>query len=93
MLPAAWARRRCKLRFQQLVGLYSEDNQATEGDARMARAQTIQIYLPSGNPSGIRIANLTTRTVRMFEIPRPLLREFLERQESRQVGWDCPEFS
>lgn len=52
----------------------------------MVRAQTIQIYLPSGNPAGIRIASLTTRTVRVFDIPRSLLSEFLKRPESRQVG-------
>lgn len=52
----------------------------------MATAQTIQIFLPSGNPTGIRVASLTTRTVRVFEVPRPLLREFLTRPESSQVG-------
>ncbi|WP_040796442.1 GIY-YIG nuclease family protein [Nocardia higoensis] len=52
----------------------------------MARAQTIQIYLPSGNPSGIRVASITTRTVRVFEVPRSLLGEFLKRPESGQVG-------
>jgi hypothetical protein len=52
----------------------------------MARAQTIQIYLPSGDPTGLRIANLTTRTVRVFDIPRLLLPEFLERPEAQQVG-------
>lgn len=52
----------------------------------MARPQTIQIYLPSGNPAGIRIANITTRTVRVFDVPRPLLSEFLQRAESGQVG-------
>ena len=52
----------------------------------MARPQTIQIYLPSGNPAGIRIANLTTRTVRVFDVPRSLLSEFLREPESKQVG-------
>lgn len=52
----------------------------------MERAQTIQIYLPSGNPAGMRIASLTTRTVRVFEVPRSLLSEFLVRHESSQVG-------
>ena len=33
----------------------------------MGRAQTIQIYLPSGDPAGLRVASLTTRTVRVFE--------------------------
>lgn len=52
----------------------------------MARAQTIQIYLPSGDPAGLRVANLTTRTVRVFEVPRSLLGEFLRRPEAGQVG-------
>ena len=52
----------------------------------MARAQTIQIYLPSGDPAGLRIANLTTRTVRVFDVPRSLLPDFMKRPESAQVG-------
>jgi hypothetical protein len=52
----------------------------------MARAQTIQIYLPSGDPAGLRVANLTTRTVRVFEVPRSLLTQFLQRPEAGQVG-------
>lgn len=52
----------------------------------MARAQTIQIYLPSGDPAGMRVANLTTRTVRVFEVPRSLLAQFLQRPEAGQVG-------
>jgi hypothetical protein len=42
--------------------------------------------LPSGNPAGLRVASLTTRTVRVFEIPRSLLSEFLKRRESSRVG-------
>jgi hypothetical protein len=52
----------------------------------MGRAQTIQIYLPSGDPAGLRVANLTTRTVRVFEVPRSLLSEFVKRPEAGQVG-------
>ncbi|MEW2484096.1 GIY-YIG nuclease family protein [Mycobacterium sp. NPDC049093] len=52
----------------------------------MTRAQTIQIYLPTGDPAGLRIANLTTRTVRVFEAPRSLLAQFLQRPEAGQVG-------
>jgi hypothetical protein len=52
----------------------------------VGRAQTIQIYLPSGDPAGLRVANLTTRTVRVFEVPRSLLSEFLKRPEAGQVG-------
>lgn len=48
--------------------------------------QTIQIYLPQGDPAGIRMAEITTRTVRVFEVPRPLLRDFRDMPESKQVG-------
>lgn len=51
----------------------------------MTRPQTIQIYLPSGDPEGIRMASITTRTVKVFDVPRPLLAEFLKMPESRQV--------
>lgn len=40
-------------------------------------AKTIQIFLPSGDPQGIRQAEITTRIVRLIEVPRVLLKEFL----------------
>jgi hypothetical protein len=43
-------------------------------------------FLPSGNPSGVRIAEITTRIVRLFEIPRKLLNDFLQVEKSEQVG-------
>lgn len=52
----------------------------------VARPQTIQIYLPGGDPAGIRIAELTTRTVRVIDVPRPLLSEFKKREEFHRVG-------
>lgn len=48
--------------------------------------KTIQIYLPGGNPRGIRIAEITTRIVQAIEIPRSLLGEFLKMPESNQVA-------
>ena len=48
--------------------------------------QTIQIYLPKGNPRGLRIAEIINRTVRLFEVPRPLLADFFKLDESTQVG-------
>jgi hypothetical protein len=48
--------------------------------------KTIQIYLPSGDPRGMRIAEITTRIVRTFEIPRAELSKFLARPEASQVG-------
>lgn len=50
------------------------------------RAQTIQIFLPSGDPQGIRLAELTTRIVQVIEVPRALLGIFLAMPESRQVA-------
>ena len=50
------------------------------------RPQTIQIYLPKGDPRGLRIAEITTRIVRVLEIPRSQLNDFLEMPEARQVG-------
>lgn len=51
-----------------------------------ARPQTIQIYLPGGDPRGIRVAEITTRIVQVLEVPRALLGDFLKLPESRQVA-------
>lgn len=51
-----------------------------------ARPQTIQIYLPGGDPRGIRQAELTTRIPQVIEVPRALLADFLKMPESRQVA-------
>ncbi len=48
--------------------------------------KTIQIFLPSGEPHGIRIAEITTRIVQVFEVPRSLLSSFLGMEQSSQVG-------
>lgn len=48
--------------------------------------KTIQIFLPAGDPRGIRIAEITTRIVQAIEIPRSLLHEFLKMPESDKVG-------
>lgn len=50
------------------------------------RPRTIQIYLPSGDPRGIRVAELTTSIVRVIEVPRALLDQFLGMPEAKQVG-------
>ena len=52
----------------------------------MTRPQTIQIFLPSGDPQGIRVAEITTRIVRVIEVPRSLLADFLKMPEAQQVG-------
>ena len=55
-------------------------------DRMPARPQTIQIYLPGGDPEGIRVAELTTRIVQVVEVPRKLLDTFLAMPESGQVA-------
>lgn len=52
----------------------------------IASGKTIQIYLPDGDPRGIRIAEITTRIVQVIEVPRSLLPSFLEMPEARQVA-------
>lgn len=51
-----------------------------------ATPKTIQIFLPSGEPHGIRIAEITTRIVQVIEVPRSLLSSFLAMEQSSQVG-------
>jgi hypothetical protein len=46
------------------------------------RPQTIQIYLPFGDPQGIRVAEITTRTVQVFDVPRNETAAFFETPES-----------
>ncbi len=50
------------------------------------RPKTIQIFLPGGDPQGIRIAEITTRIVQVIEVPRSLLGDFLAMSESDQVA-------
>lgn len=52
----------------------------------MPRPQTIQIFLPAGDPRGMRVAEITTRIVRVIEVPRSELGEFLKTPEAQQVG-------
>ena len=50
------------------------------------KPKTIQIFLPGGDPHGIRVAEITTRIVQVIEVPRSLLPDFLKMQESTQVA-------
>lgn len=52
----------------------------------MLRPQTIQIFLPTGDPRGMRTAEITTRIVRVVEVPRSQLADFLRIPEAQQVG-------
>ncbi len=47
--------------------------------------KTIQIYLPDGNPRGIRIAEVTSRTVQAIQFPRAMLAEAGRREELNNV--------
>lgn len=49
-------------------------------------AKTIQIFLPTGDPRGVRVAEITTRIVRVIEVPRSLIGDFLGMPEAQQVG-------
>ena len=48
--------------------------------------KTIQIFLPDGNPRGIKIAEVTNRTVQTILIPRNLLHDAKTRDEVNNVG-------
>lgn len=52
----------------------------------IATPKTIQIFLPGGDPRGIRVAEITTRIVQVIEVPRSLLQDFLKMPESDQVS-------
>lgn len=51
-----------------------------------AKGKTIQIFLPDGNPRGIKIADITSRTVQVLLIPRPSLEDASQRSEIQNVG-------
>lgn len=51
-----------------------------------ATPKTIQIFLPSGDPRGLRVAEITTRIVQVLEVPRTDIDSFFEMPESKQVG-------
>ena len=72
-----------------LIAELTAQHQATtnEEETRMSSTpKTIQIFLPSGDPRGIRIAEITTRIVQVIEVPRSLLGEFFKMDESNQVA-------
>lgn len=50
------------------------------------QARTIQIFLPDGNPRGVRIAEITSRTVQVIQVPRAQLEEAAQRPELGNVG-------
>jgi predicted GIY-YIG superfamily endonuclease len=48
--------------------------------------KTIQIFLPDGDPRGLRVAEITTRIVQAIEVPRSLLGNFFKMPESNRVA-------
>jgi len=50
------------------------------------KGRTIQIFLPFGTPRGIKIAEITNRTVQAIYIPRNELNRAAERKEIENVG-------
>lgn len=48
--------------------------------------KTIQIFLPGGDPEGIRVGEITTRILQVIEVPRSLLSDFFKMPESNQVA-------
>lgn len=50
-------------------------------------AKTIQIFLPDGEPQGIRIAEVTTRIVQALAFPRTHLKAALGRPEAQRVAF------
>jgi hypothetical protein len=52
----------------------------------MTTPKTILIFLPGGDPQGIRIAEITTRIVQVVDVPRSLLGDFLKMPESERVA-------
>lgn len=52
----------------------------------MPNAKTIQIFCPTGEPRGVRIAEITTSIVQAVVVPRALLEQALQRPEISRVG-------
>lgn len=52
----------------------------------MNRGKTIQLFLPDGNPRGVKIAEFTSRTIQAVLVPRAQLDFACERNELGNVG-------
>ena len=51
-----------------------------------SKGKTIQIFLPDGNPRGVKIADITSRTIQTLLIPRPSIDDAAKRPEVQNVG-------
>lgn len=49
-------------------------------------AQNLKIFIPSGNPYGMKIITLGNWSGKIFVVPRPTLKELKERSEASQPG-------
>lgn len=52
----------------------------------MVRGKTIQIYLPDGNPKGIKICEIPNSIIKAVQIPRNMLKEAGEYENLEKVG-------
>ena len=52
----------------------------------MTSPKTIQIFLPDGDPTGIRITEMTTSIMQLIEFPRTQFSQFYQMPASSQVG-------
>jgi len=52
----------------------------------MVRGKTIQIYLPDGNPKGIKICEIPNSIIKAILIPRNLISEAIEIENLEKVG-------
>ncbi len=50
------------------------------------KPKTIQIYIPEGNPSGIRVADVTSRMIQIIQVPRSSLKSVEKRFSTESVG-------
>lgn len=50
----------------------------------LQHAKTIEIFLPTGDPRGLRLANIRTRTVKAIEAPRNQLDQLFKREEAQR---------
>ena len=46
----------------------------------------LQLYFPTGNPQGVRMLEQATSVIKMVEVPRADLKDFLAMPESRLQG-------
>ena len=51
----------------------------------MGRPLTIQIFLPAIDPRGGRVTEITKHIVRVIEVPRSHLRDYLKMLDARSV--------